>query len=238
MHLGYDTCNFEALDQGKNYWITARAYNNGEWGDFATISPATPHDTPSPPPLTSAGSGNGYVTLRTQSLGARGADLTPFDISLYPTFDATTPIASCRVPVAQQTCTLTGLVNGTTYFAEATATNRKGASVPTERLVANPRTTVPGPARNIQATQLAPGVKVADVTWDAPVDGGGLPITKYAVRSYNKQTLYFVDTCETSAMTCRIELPGSSIYGYSIYVYAHNDLGTQPWAPSVTIIPN
>ena len=77
-------------------------------------------------------------------------------------------------------CTVTGLANGTPYTFTAVATNPTGNSVPSVASSAVTPAGVPDAPTDVDATRLPSS---ALVTFTAPVDSHGAPVTSYTVTS-------------------------------------------------------
>ncbi len=78
---------------------------------------------------------------------------------------------------------MTGLTNGTSYTFTVSATNANGAGPASAQsnAVTPGRTTVPGAPTGVTATA---GDGSAQVSWTAPANNGGSPITSYTVTPY------------------------------------------------------
>jgi hypothetical protein len=94
-------------------------------------------------------------------------------------------------------CDVTGLTNGTSYTFTVLATNWAGdstASTPSSSVIPS---TLPGGPTNVQLTA---GVGQVEVSWSAPSDDGGSPITGYTVTASPGGA-----TCSTTgALNCTV----------------------------------
>ena len=125
------------------------------------------------------------------------------------------------------TCTVTGLTNGSAYTFTVTPYSAAGtglASAPSAPVT--PRTT-PGSPTAVAAT---PGDARAVITWSAPADDGGSPITGYRVT-----TIPTSDGCTVTATTCTLEGLANG-REYVVSVVAVNEAGNSAPA-TVTVTP-
>ena len=116
---------------------------------------------------------------------------------------------------ATLTCTITGLVNGTTYYVDVTASNLLGTSVAsTPRISAVPMT-VPGTPTGV----VVIGKSMAlGVTWVAPVSNGGSTITGYTATAYaNDQATI----CNTVFGATPTNWPTCTLIGISVGTHAN-----------------
>ena len=104
------------------------------------------------------------------------------------------PLPTPPAPTTSTTTTTTAAPTTTTTTAPATTTTTTTAAPTTTTTTTTPTTTTtvpispPGPVRNVQVTELDPGIAAAAidamhlaVTWDPPLDDGGSPIMGYVI---------------------------------------------------------
>ena len=72
--------------------------------------------------------------------------------------------------------TVTGLTNGTTYYFQVLARNSAGDGLASDRVEATPVASRPGAPTNLRPTA---GDEQVTLSWTAPSDNGGEPITRY-----------------------------------------------------------
>ncbi len=128
-----------------------------------------------------------------------------------------------------------GLENGTTYDVAIRTRNAVGAG-PATPVVSGTARTVPGAPT---ATSTTGTSGQASVTWSAPADDGGAPISGYTVRLFEQATGGSpVGTCTTTGdLTCLVT---GLTNGVTVYadVVAENEAGAGPAsAPRVVAIP-
>ena len=75
--------------------------------------------------------------------------------------------------------TVTGLTNGTTYYFQVLARNAAGDGAPSDVVEATPEARAPGAPTNLTPTA---GDEQVTLSWTAPSDNGGEPITEYQYR--------------------------------------------------------
>jgi titin len=130
---------------------------------------------PGPPAGLAAVPGNGQVTLSWAAPASDGGSpVTGYDLYVGTTADFTgkTPLAK----VEGTAVTVTGLVNGITYYFKMTAVNGVGEG-PGEEVKAVP-VTVPGAPTGLAAV---PGNGQVTLSWAAPASDGGSPVSGYII---------------------------------------------------------
>ncbi|GAB2619608.1 hypothetical protein GCM10027270_02710 [Nocardioides ginkgobilobae] len=160
-----------------------------------------------------------------------------------PTTDGGTPITSYTVTSSpggitktvtgdQTTATITGLTNGTSYTFTVVATNATGtspASTPSNAVIPS---AAPGAPTSVSAAKAD---KSATVSWTAPTDNGGSPITGYTITSTPGGITKTVTGDQTTATITGLT-NGTS---YTFTVAATNATGTSPAStPSNAVIPS
>lgn len=119
---------------------------------------------------------------------------------------------------------ITGLVNGVTYQFEVLASNAQGSSP--FSAPSNPVTpqapTVPGAPTNVSATA---GDSFATVSWTAPANDGGSPITSYTVSTFTGGVL--VGTTPAGGTSTTV-FPLTNGVAYTFSVHANNAIGSGP----------
>ena len=166
-----------------------------------------------------------------------GSPITGYTITAV---DSTTPSnggQSCTVAASATTCVITGLIGNDTYTFVGVATNANGSSA-TPSAASNSVVPVSSPAAPTGVTATA-GTQQATVSWTAPTNDGGSPITGYTViASDSTNSANGGQTCTTTgATTCTVTgLTGGDTYTF--VVTATNTYGASPAStPSNAVIP-
>jgi hypothetical protein len=122
------SCTFTGLTNGTNYTATIVA-KNAQGSSVSVSTSATPFGAPGAPTISSAVSTAGHngavVTVRPPS-NTGGSPVTGYTITAYNGSGGV--IGSCTTSTTS--CTIIGLVAGSTYSFRATATTSKGTSTP------------------------------------------------------------------------------------------------------------
>ncbi|WP_447002553.1 fibronectin type III domain-containing protein [Saccharothrix isguenensis] len=132
---------------------------------------------PLPPTIDSVLGRDGSLVVHWNPGADRGAPITGYTISAAPSGKRLTVAGNVR------TATLTGLTNGAAQTVSVAASNKIGAGKAATKGNAVPKPPyAPGKPQSVSALPAANGVQGSmDVTWHAPVDDGGAPITSYTV---------------------------------------------------------
>jgi len=122
------------------------------------------------------------------------------------------------------------LDNGTTYYFVVKAVNHNGLSVPSNEVSATPAA-VPLPPTQVQAKA---GYRSATITFTAPADDGGSPITGYEVFDQNDHLVASAGADATSITVGGL----TSGVTYTFTIRAQNAEGySDPSAPSYAVTP-
>ncbi|TAL07899.1 MAG: hypothetical protein EPO00_08255, partial [Chloroflexota bacterium] len=218
-------CTVTGLTNGTAYTFTVTATNGLGTGSPSNPSNSvTPATLPGAPTSVTATPGNASAPVSwTAPASNGGSAITGYAVTSSPGNKTCTTSGGL-------TCTVTGLTNGTAYTFTVTATNALGTSPPSSPSNSVTPLTVPGMPTGVVASG---GNAQASVSWTAPTDMGGSPISGYTAMSApgNK-------TCNTTAaLNCTVTgLTNGTTYTFT--VTATNGLGTgSPSNPSNSVIP-
>ncbi|MCU0274267.1 MAG: fibronectin type III domain-containing protein, partial [Acidimicrobiales bacterium] len=203
----------------------------GAWSGSAS---ATTPTAPSVPGGLTATPGDGQLALTWSApTDTGGADLLDHAIE-YRTAPAGAWTSFADDVSPGTGATITGLANGTAYEVRVAAVNGVGASAWTAPVTATPRT-VPG-APGTPAT--APNEGRVTLTWTAPSESGGAPVTDYVIEH---RTLplgswtVFADTVTTGTTVSVTGLVNGT--AYELRVAAVNEAGAGAWSSIVSATP-
>ena len=120
--------------------------------------------------------------------------------------------------------TVTGLTNGTTYFFQVRGRNSVGGGAASTEQEGTPEAKAPGAPTNLEATE---GDEQVTLSWTAPADDGGEPITGYEYRyrggSITAYPAAWTATGSTGTTATVHDLDNGTTYYFQ--VRAVNDLG-------------
>ena len=218
-------CKIENLTR-RAYTVTVTATNRV--GASVASSPSnevTPLDAAPPAPTgIRAAAGDREVKISWSAPGLAADAITGYRVTSSPGgFTCTTKDLSCTVD---------GLINGQPYTFRVTAASSGGDSAPSESSVAVTPAGVPMAPRAVQAD---PGDKSLAVSWNAPLDDGGAPVSSYTATAWPGGR---VCTAPDTGRRCVI---GGLTNGeeYSVTVTATNRVGTSERSPGASpVMPN
>ncbi len=224
------SCKVANLANGVAYTLTVVASNaEGTSPSSDASPPVTPAGAPSPPLNVTATGGQGSIFVNWDQPGSDGGS----PISGYVATAVTGPIYARKTVSCPSTtdthCTIPGLTNGSTYEITVVATNQAGFTSSASGGSATPYTT-PGAPRSVTGKG---DDKQVTVSWDAPKDDGGNPVSGYNVTASPGGA-----TCTSGATdkTCVVDqLDNGTAYTFS--VTASNEAGAGPSATSKPITP-
>lgn len=207
--------NVSGLDNGTTYTFTVVATNHVGQSPAASSAPVTPAGVPGTVTGVDATAGDGSAIVDWEPADGNGAPVTGYTLTLQPG-DRTV-----QVDGGTTQARVDGLVNGTTYTVEVTATNAVGTSVASSSATFTP---VGAPGRVAKPTALVKGRKVV-LRWK-PAESNGSAITRYRVTG--AKPFARVVGSKTKLVYKGVK-PGT----YRVRVAARNDVG---WgAPSKTL---
>ena len=223
--------NITGLTNGTSYTFTVTARNTMRTSGSSQVS-ATPRTRPDAPTILTVTPGNTIANVTwTAPDNNGGSPITHYIVKTYNSStnvfiqDTSSTITSVSVP---------SLTNGTSYYFEVLAVNTAGNSNPSLKSTSVTPRTIPGAPTILTVT---PGNTIANVTWTAPDNNGGSPITHYIVKTYNSSTNVFIQ--DTSSTITSVSVP-SLTNGTSYYfeVLAVNVAGNSiPSFKSTSVIP-
>jgi chitodextrinase len=210
-------CTITGLVNGTAYSFQVLARN--EIGESSLSSPSEsviPATTPDAPTNVTATIANKSSEVSWSTPANNGSPILDYKVTW------TTGSQVCQ----SSPCTVTGLVNGTSYAFQVSARNEIGVSSlssPSENVI--PATTPDSPT-NITVTRANSSV---NLRWESPADNGS------AISGYKVSWATGTQTCSSSPCTITGLVNGLS---YSFLVAARNSLGDSATSsPSLKVIP-
>jgi invasion protein IalB len=172
-----------------------------------SVTPLPPPDAPNSPANVVAVASGGSASVSWTAPNDKGFPITRYTVTANP--------SGRQATSTEPDAVVSGLLNGQSYTFTVTATNQGGTSLPSTPSNAVIPVGPPDPPTGVFA---AVGPSSANVSWNAPNDGGK-PITGYTITANPGGSV--VKTIGTSAVVNGLT-NGTS---YTFTVYATNDLG-------------
>ena len=211
------------LDNGVDHVFELRAVNTVGPG-AASEAAVQPVGEPGAPRNLRATPGNARVTLHWDAPASDGGSpVTDYEYRRSGADWTSTGSTSTRFVAT------VGLINGTDYRFDVRAVNEVGPGPATEFVNATPAATVPEAPAGLTATA---GFERATLTWTAPGDDGGEPISSY---EYRQDGGAWVTTGSTATRFTVTGLTNGQTYAFR--VRARNTLGAGDASNEATAVP-
>jgi titin len=218
--------SIRGLENGTSYTVRVRAINSV--GDSVASEPSnvTPATVPDPPGAIAALRQNQGTDVSWDAPSNDGGDpITGYQVQVRRGNEPPTHFLTNESPYS-----IRGLVNGTTYSVTVSAINSVGESIVSESTEVTPAT-APDPPFAVTALRRGQG---ADVSWTAPTNDGGDPITGYRVRIWSESAA--LAEFETSSES--IVISGlSNGTEYRVVVTSVNTVGESVASESALVTP-
>lgn len=223
------TATVAGVPNGRQYYVTVQGYNAAGWGAAALSSWFTVAAVPAASTEVRAIPGNGAVTVSWRGPTKPGTAIDGYAAFIFDDAGYTEKYAwVCS------TCTtgsVSGLVNGHTYYAVVYAHNPNGWGAPafSDRIVAG----TPGPPGNVA---VARGTGSVNLTWTAAANAGNA-VDSYGLFAFDANGYTGISGVACAACTSG-SVPGLvSGHQYTIAVFAHNTYGWGVHTMSAPIVP-
>ncbi len=212
-----------------NQWLVVPNLHPGQDYNFCVSAVTTAGTSPCSTTVTATAvgiPGSPYNVLARPGNGQSVVSWTPspYYSGLPVTGYLVTDNAGDSCQTTSTTCTLTGLINNTTYTVTVVALNALGkswASYPTTVVVST--VTVPGIPTFVSWSTANGNLTV---NWALPADNGGWPVTNTVVALNGKPA------CDSPGLSCTVwMLPVGSIQ--QIQIYSQNAVGSGAWSAPV-----
>jgi hypothetical protein len=202
------------LVNGTTYQVEFRAQNSAGPGAASAPFAVTPATVPAPPTEVAAARGNTQASISfVAPADSGGVAVTSYTVTSAPD--------GHFVVCTSSPCTVSGLTNGTSYTFTVVATNAHGDSASSIASNAVTPATVPGTPSSVSVTG---GNSSALVSFTAPSDTGGSPVTGYEYSTDGGDSWHPLTTSGTAPVTGTITgLVNGALY--SIEVRAFNSVG-------------
>ena len=224
---GTTTHIHRGLPDNAQRWYRVRAeYSDGNHGAWSNVTTATTPSQPDAPSNLTAQTRAGEVLLGWQapSTSTRTLSVTGYRIEY-----SRDGVGASWAPLASVDAGVTQYLHpsvpprGETWFYRVIALTESGESSPSNSVSVNTPAERPSPPDAISATPLEGAVTV---TWTAPVDDGGAPITSYQVEVSTNRVLWSVAAAAVSPALLEYthaDLDPATTYFYR--VLARNSVG-------------
>jgi len=208
--LPVTSCDLTGLTNGTLYSVAARAFNNGGFSEAsAPFNDIKPIAEPNPPSVPRVTLGKEQATITV----ARNSDTS---ITKY-VIRTTDGNLSCEIAVPATSCTITELEIGFSYSFTATASNKIGASLPSQQTPSVVPLEVPLAPNDVILT-----TNFRDIVVEVLPNPDSSPAVKYLVKAMPGNY-----KCEAAQATAKCVLPNAARgTEYTVAVQAVNSGGT------------
>lgn len=210
---------FTGLPVGVPQTLTVQAVN--AVGSGPTTARTVSLSLPGSPPV-GATRRNASALVTWGAAPAGSAPVTGYTVRRYDGA-STSPSTTTVVSGAARSLLVTGLTNGAGYSFDVIATSSLGSGAPSAHTATVVPATIPGaPVGAVPAAGDAGGPVTASVSWSAPAQDGGTPVTGYVVRAWRLNaagavvgtTMSAVQPGTTQSLT--MVLPALADYRFSV----------------------
>ena len=228
------------LTNGTEHFVRVLAVNTVDDGEASDEAPFTPATTPDAPHSVVAERGDRSMLVTWAAADDGGSPVTAYRVQWRPgdsNFADSDPKATVRDD--KRSRRIPGLDNGTEYFVQVMAINDVGDGGWSSPASATPAR-VAGPPTSVAAVR---GDRSVTVTWEAPTDNGGSPVTGYKVQ-WRADIQQYHDSDRLVEVRAdddlRHEITGlANGTEHFVRVYATNDVGDgkalqRPFTPATT----
>ena len=228
------SCTVTGLTNGNFYVIKVIAKSAlGIGPPSVNSAPSTPVTVPGAPTILSAVPSAGQIAVAWNAPASTGgSNITDYVVKIS-TNSGTTWTRVTRPVSAARSHIITGLAGGASYWIKVIAKNAFGISPPSVNAVSVAAATVPGKPTAVVAVS---GNAQLAVTWAAPVNIGGSPITDYLVKYSSNSGATWKNFIHPPLTATSLTVTGlTNNTSYVIKVIAKNAIGIS--LPSLNSAP-
>ena len=233
------TYSHTSLSPGTTRHYRVSAINTNGAGEPSNIDDATTGTTVpgKPTSLTATASGTSTINLSwTAPSNTGGSPITGYKIEVSPDGNSNWTDLVANTSSTATTYSHTSLSPGTTRHYRVSAINTNGAGEPSNSDDATTGTTVPGKPTSLTAT--ASGTSTINLSWTAPSNTGGSPITGYRIEVSPNGTSNWTDlvanTSSTTTTYSHTSLSAGTTRHYRVSAINTNGAGTASGTASAT----
>ena len=221
---------YTGLSAGTTRHIRIRSQDADGWSPWSDVVSGTTNGRTIPGPitgLTATVASPSMVNLSWTAGDDGGSAITGYDIIVYQGADLNAPLFTRTAEASATSYSVTGLSAATQYTFIVRAKNSIGTNKGfVNQRVTTADATVPGAIGSLSA--IVAGPSTVNLSWTAPVETGGRPITGYDILVYSGTDLnapLFTRTAEASATSYSVT-GLSAATQYTFIVRAKNSIGT------------
>ncbi|MDQ1745789.1 MAG: large repetitive protein, partial [Frankiaceae bacterium] len=219
------------LSNGTTYVVSVAAQTAVGSGAQTTSAPSTPAAAPGAAPSFNALRNDHAVALTWVVGSANGDPITGQTLTWYLAGNGN-QVGTASLGASTTSYTVTGLTNGTAYYATLTATNGVGTGATATSNTVTPAG-LPTPPGNVTATR---GDQSATVSWTS-ANGNGDAVTGYSIAVYSADGSYQTTVSAAAAATSTTVTSLTNGTTYYFVITAANTVGTSSGATTNTVTP-
>jgi hypothetical protein len=215
---GDTSASVTGLTNGTAYTFTVAAINSVGTGAAsaasAAVTPTAPLVLPGAPTIGAVKGGNRTATVNWTAPAQTGTSpISGYTVTVY-SGTGTTVVKTVNAGAAARSIAVTGLTNGTAYTFTVAAKNASGTGAESERSASVTPAALPGTPRSVTVTATEGS---ATVSWRAPTNDGGSPITGYVITAYTGGTAVKSVTVPATPTTATISgLTNGTAYRFTV----------------------
>ena len=216
------------LTNGTTYQVKIRAVNAQGPGAPSEMVTGTPATVPSAPTITSITAEDTELRVNFTAGNTGGSVITTYEYSI----DNGSSWTARSVGTTESPLVITELTNGTPYQVKIRAVNAQGSGAPSEMVTGTPMT-VPAAPTNLSVS--SPDSGQLSVSFTAPINDGGSPITNYQYSLDNGANWTARDPASTASPLVITGLTNGTVY--TVQIRAVNEVGLGAASVAVSAAP-